>query len=78
MNENNTAAAAVNEWHCAVHGVHLGARCPMCVADGARVHWNATPVVPVGWRCPNCGRGNAPTTPSCCVPPDVTAQEKAP
>ena len=26
-------------------------------------------VVPLGWRCPNCGRGNAPATPYCCTQP---------
>ena len=46
--------------------------------------FNASPPVPIGnigWTCPRCGRGNAPSKMTCpCIPPDppvVTAAAPA-
>ena len=46
----------------------LSAACPSC---GSLIPYGTPHVclTPYGWVCPRCGRGNAPSTPTCpCIP----------
>lgn len=53
---------------CSYCSYHVG-HAPGCPFSTTR-YVDPIPSWNVGWRCPNCGAGNAPSTARCaCVPP---------